>query len=142
MFLNTIGCDFLNVIIVNDYAYVNGGASMVALNTAILLAGRGHNVILFSAVGPIAEELKRVSNLTVCCLEQHDILGDPNRIRACIQGIWNLKSAKAMKEILGVLSPENTVIHIHTLQKAITSSIIPVINKKNLKLYIMHMIME
>ena len=134
MFLNTIGCDFLNVIIVNDYAYVNGGASMVALNTAILLAGRGHNVILFSAVGPIAEELKRVSNLTVFCLEQHDILEDPNRIRACIQGIWNLKSAKAMKEILGALSPENTVIHIHTLQKAITSSIIPVINKKNFKI--------
>lgn len=107
---------------------------MVALKTAKLLANRGHNVILFAAVGPIAEDLKNVNNLKVCCLEQYDILNDPNRIRACIQGIWNFKAAKVMKCILDNTLWGEIVVHIHTLQKAISTSIIPVIKRKKCKI--------
>lgn len=124
----------MNVIIVNDFAYVNGGASKVAIDTAKLLASRGHEVIFFSAVGPVAEELQSIENVKVLCLNQHDILHDHNRLRAVIQGIWNFKAAKAMGKVLDKMSPENTIIHIHTLQKAISSSIIPVIKKYGFKI--------
>ena len=69
----------MKVIVVNDFAFVNGGASQVAVTTAKLLAKKGHRVIFFSAVGPIGQELKEVQNLSVVCLNQKDILRDPNR---------------------------------------------------------------
>ena len=49
---------FLNVIIVNDYSYINGGASAIAIETAIALAERGHKVIFFSAVAEDNDILK------------------------------------------------------------------------------------
>ena len=109
----------MNVIIVNDFAYINGGAGMVAINTAKLLAEHGHKVILFTAVGPIDSDLIHRNNLKVICLNQCDILNDPNRLRAVMQGIWNKKAEKFMKKILNGMSPADTIIHIHALSKAI-----------------------
>ena len=124
----------MNVIIVNDFAYINGGAGMVAINTAKLLAEHGHKVILFTAVGPIDSDLIHRNNLKVICLNQCDILNDPNRLRAVVQGIWNKKAEKFMKKILNGMSPADTIIHIHTLSKAISSSIIPAIKQKEFKI--------
>lgn len=124
----------MNVIIVNDFAYVNGGAARVAIDTAKLLAARGHRVIFFAAVGPVAEELQNIENMKVICLNQYDILHDSNRLRAALQGIWNFKAAKAMRKILDKMSPKDTIIHIHALQKAISSSIIPIAKKYGFKI--------
>lgn len=124
----------MNVIIVNDFAYINGGAGMVAINTAKLLAEHGHKVILFTAVGPIDSDLIHRNNLKVICLNQCDILNDPNRLRAVMQGIWNKKAEKFMKKILNGMSPADTIIHIHALSKAISSSIIPAIKQKEFKI--------
>ena len=60
----------MKVIVVNDFAFVNGGAGQVAVTTAKLLAKKGHRVTFFSAVGPIGQELKDVQNLSVICLNQ------------------------------------------------------------------------
>lgn len=129
----------MNLIIVNDYAYCNGGASGVALDNAKLLAKQGHNVTLFTAVGPIDDNLTTINNLKIICLGQYDILNDPNRIRASIRGLWNYKSAKEFGKLLKRYDPDDTVIHIHSLQKAITTSIIPVAKKKGFRiLYHLH----
>lgn len=124
----------MNVIIVNDFAFINGGASKVAINTAKLLAEKGDNVTLFTAVGPIADDLYRIKNLRVICLNQYDILTDPIRIRAIVRGIWNCKAKQEFSKLLKSYSPKDTVIHIHTLQKAITTSIIPVAKNLNFKI--------
>lgn len=124
----------MNIIVVNDFAYVNGGAGQVALNSAVALAQKGHQVILFTAVGPIASNLLEVGNLKVICLEQHDILNNPNRFRAIFNGIWNFKAAAALKEILNNLSRKDTVIHIHTCSKALSSSVVHLARKMNFKM--------
>lgn len=116
----------LNVIIVNDFAHVNGGAGQVAIMTAKLLAGNGHRVIFFASVGPVGQELENVQNLSVVCLDQKDILRDPNRLRAVFQGVWNLRAAKAFASVLSECSTNDTIVHIHALSKSISSSIIPV----------------
>lgn len=116
----------LKVIIVNDFAYVNGGASQVAVTVAKLLAKNGHDVVFFAAVGPIGEELKDAQNLSVVCLNQKDILRDPNRLRAIFQGIWNFRAAREFSLVLSNCSPNDTIIHIHALSKSISSSIIPI----------------
>ena len=129
----------MNIIIVNDYAYVNGGAGQVAINTAKLLTMHGDNVVLFSAVGPIEDELKHIDNLNVICLKQHDILNDPSRIRAIVQGIWNFRAKNEFENLLKKFDPKNTVIHIHTLSKAISSSILPTAKSMGFKtLYHLH----
>lgn len=129
----------MNIIIINDYAFVNGGAGNVAISMAELLAGHGNNVILFSAVGPIDKRLENILNLKVVCLYQEDILNSKNRLSAIINGLWNRRAAKALDELLGNYETRDTIVHIHTLSKALSTSIIPVVKKHNMKvIYQMH----
>ena len=124
----------LNVIIVNDFAHVNGGAGQVAIMTAKLLAEKGHRVIFFAAVGPVGQELENVQNLSVVCLNQMDILRDPNRLRAVFQGVWNLRAAKAFALVLSECSTNDTIVHIHALSKSISSSVIPVAKRNGFRI--------
>lgn len=129
----------MNVIIVNDYAYVNGGASQIALHTAKSLAYAGCDVYLFSAVGPVDESLKNIKRLNVICLHQSDILSNPSRLQAIVQGLWNKKASDAMYALLNSIKNNETIVHIHTLSKAISSSIIPIIKKFDIPiLYHLH----
>lgn len=120
----------MNIIIVNDFAHINGGASQVALSSAIALANQGYSVTLFSAVPPVMSELNH-KNIQVICTGQYEILKDPNRLRATIQGIWNIKAAKAMKNLLDTRDPSNTIIHIHGWTKALSSSVVNAVRKKS-----------
>lgn len=113
----------VNVVIVNDYAHVNGGAGQVALASARGLAQRGHKVVLLSAVLPIEPGFND-PNLTIVCTGQHEILKDPSRLRAAAQGIWNPTAARAMTAVLDQLERTNTVVHFHGWTKALSASVI------------------
>ena len=41
------------VVIINDFAYINGGAGKVAFTSAKALSSMGIRTILFSAVAPV-----------------------------------------------------------------------------------------
>lgn len=113
----------LNIVIVNDFAHVNGGAALVALTSAEALAQRGHHVTLFTAVKPIMPELAD-SGVEIVCTGQKDILTDSNRLRAAVQGIWNLTAQKLMHQLLENMNRLNTIIHLHGWTKALSSSVI------------------
>ncbi len=113
-----------DVVIVTDYAYVNGGSAKVALVEAVALARSGMHVTVFSAVGPVGPELHDEPNLSVICLDAHDILSDPSRMRAATRGIWNLDAARAMRDALAPLDPQHTVVHVHSWTKALSSSVL------------------
>ncbi len=112
----------LTVVIVNDFAYVNGGAAQVALASAEGLVARGVNVVLFSAVGPVAKSLYR-SGIEINCLGQQEIARDPNRWRAITQGLWNDLAATRLTELLRGLDPGRTIVHVHGWTKALSSSV-------------------
>lgn len=112
-----------NIIIVNDFAHINGGVGQVALTSAVKLAESGHRVIVFSAVGPVMPALV-CAGVHVIVTGQHEILLDPNRLRAATQGLWNLNAQKAMAELLKTLDPANTIIHLHSWTKALSASVI------------------
>jgi glycosyltransferase involved in cell wall biosynthesis len=112
-----------NIIIINDFAHVNGGAGQVALSSAIGLANRGHRVFFFSAVAPILTDLEG-SGVHVIVTGQHEILKDPIRLRAATQGLWNFKAEETMVGLLTSLDTENTIIHVHSWTKALSSSVI------------------
>jgi len=129
----------MNIILINDFAFVNGGAGQVAFNTAKILAKSGDKVIVFTAVGPVAEDLQKIENLEIICLNQYDILHDPVRLRAIVQGLWNFKASREFAALLKRFTPQNTVIHIHSISKAISASILPIAKKYGFKvLYHLH----
>src|SRR5215217_5683796 len=115
----------MNVVIVSDFAHVEGGNSAVALSSAIGLATMGHQVTVFSGVLPVDPALVG-SGVRVVCTNQQAIRNDPHRIRALRQGIWNRTAGRLMWETLQGLDPRSTVVHVHGWTKALSSSVIRV----------------
>lgn len=124
----------MKIIILSDFAFINGGNAQVALNTAVDLAKKGYNITLFTAVGPIADFLRNISNLRVICLNQYDILSDPNRVRAIINGLWNFKARREFKFLLKNFDIKDTIIHIHSCSKALSSSCVQVANQMGFRI--------
>ncbi|MGA2251857.1 glycosyltransferase family 4 protein [Terracidiphilus sp.] len=114
----------MNIVILSDFAYVDGGASKIALGSAVALAERGHRVLVFSAVGPVDSMLRETAGLTVVCLGQHEIVADPNRLRAIVRGFWNRNAAVRLRESLADFSPDNTILHLHTWTKGLSGSVV------------------
>ena len=123
----------MNVIIINDFAYSNGGASKVAIDSALGLVRKVDKVLYFSAVGPPTSEMSS-SDIEVICLGQADILSDSNRLRAAIQGLWNKQAADRFKKELLKHSPGNTIIHVHSWTKALSSSVIDQASRHGFKI--------
>ncbi|MDB5396463.1 MAG: hypothetical protein JWM91_3969 [Rhodospirillales bacterium] len=111
----------LTIVILNDFCYVQGGASKVAIDEAISLSKAGANVIFIGAVGPACADLLQAP-LTVECLNQHELLSVARHPAVALQGIWNLKAARAARTILEPLPRDRTIVHLHGYTKALTTS--------------------
>lgn len=121
-----------NIVIVNDHCYINGGASKVAITSAVELRKKGYEVIFFTAVGPVMKELPSCG-VRVVNLDQYDILNNPQRMKAFKSGIWNKRAENEFKMLLKELNKENTIVHIHTWTKALSSSVVRTAVNNNFK---------
>ena len=83
----------MHYIIVNDYDYVQGGASKVAIQTANILFSKGYNVIFFCSVSDSNKSILNPNIKKVSC-NQNDSLSKKN-ISGLIQGLNNKKAQKA-----------------------------------------------
>ena len=127
----------LKIIIFNDYAYVEGGAGKVAIESAKRLAEKGHEVIFFSAVGPISKELLESKIKKIICLDQRDLLNSSNKLGSIISGINNSQAAKKFKELLSEWKPDIT--HFHGVSKALSWIPISMANSYNIPtVYTLH----
>lgn len=124
-----------NVIIVCDYGYIEGGASKVAQKTASVLKEKGLNVFLFCAVGPVSNELNQ-SGINVICLEQDDILHERNKLKGVLRGISNKAAKIEFKKLLSAFDASDTIIHVHTWTKGVSSSIFKTAEKEGFKVVI------
>ena len=121
-----------NVVVVTDFAYIDGGAGKVALTSAEALATRGYRVILFAAVSPTADA-PAPKGVQLICTGQQDISSDSNRFRSFRQGLWNGKAAREMENLLDGLDPACTILHVHNWTRALSSSPIRVAIQKGFK---------
>lgn len=122
-----------NVVIVNDFNFIQGGASKVAIDTANLFAKNYNDikVYFFSAVQNGEEILdKKIINI---CTDQNEALKDQNKIRGICNGLYNFKAKKVFKELLKTLDKNSTIIHIHGWTKALSSSVFDIAFKMNFK---------
>jgi glycosyltransferase involved in cell wall biosynthesis len=128
----------MRVILVLDWAYVNGGQAKVALDSALALKARGHEPIVFAAVGPIDPALEK-AGIPVHCLNQPELAADPNRIGAAWRGIDNRAAARALHALLKAQPKGETVVHVHGWARALSASIAgPIRASKLPMLYTMH----
>jgi glycosyltransferase involved in cell wall biosynthesis len=118
----------LTIVILCDHAHVSGGLAQVAHASARALRQRGHRVILFAAVPPVAPELIDVG-IEVHCLGQDDVLGDPSRLKAAVRGFWNLAAGHRLATVLAALPPRDTVIHVHGWSKALSPSALRAVHR-------------
>lgn len=116
-----------DILLVNDFGYVDGGASSVAVQTAVLLRRLGQNVTFVCGEGPICDELIE-ADVRVVCLNQQSI-NEGSRIAASVRGIWNRSTFNKMNVILKDYKPSETIVHIHTWTKVLSSSIFSAIKR-------------
>jgi hypothetical protein len=128
----------LTIVIILDHANVTGGQAKVAFDSARGLKRAGHNPIVFAACGPIDADLER-EGIEIVCLGQTDILGNPSRLDAAINGLWNRDAARALRHLLARVPSVNTVVHVHGWAKALSPSIAGAIEASGLpSVYTMH----
>lgn len=112
----------MNVVVVNDHLYPDGGADIVALSSADALARLGVDVTLFVSDRRRADDVAQ-RPYAVVCTGQMDLAGDPNRLRAAAQGLWNPRAAEGLRKLLKGLDPAATIVHVHSWTKSLSSSV-------------------
>lgn len=124
-----------NIVVIEDYGSIVGGAERVAIETAVALKQEGFRVIFFCAVAPIANVM--VDNqVEIVCLNQNALAQEKNRIKGVLRGINNKQAKKRFSALLDTLDPEETVVHVHSWTKALSSVLFPVAKKKGFKVAI------
>ena len=119
--------DNLNVIIVNDFDYIQGGASKVAIDEANILHKNGINTIFFSSTHEENDyKFKQV------CTNQKECLKDG--IKGLFRNLSNKKVKREFSKLLDSFDNKNTIIHVHGWTKSLSSVIFKVAKKKKFKL--------
>lgn len=127
----------MHIVVVADHAYITGGQSKVAIESAVGLAGRGHRVTYFASVGPIDPKLP-TAGVTTVCLNQGDI-NTSSKAAFLVQTLWNRKAAEALGEFLARCDPLDTIVHVHAWAKALSPSVGPALIGSGLaRVYTMH----
>lgn len=127
-----------HVIVANDSASINGGAAKVAIVEAKALADMGLRVTFFAPSGPV-DRLLLDSGVEVVCLNQADLVDEPNRLASVSRGLWNTEAAQKLSEIIDAADPQKTIIHGHTFSRGLSPSFGRVLtNGKLPHVYTMH----
>lgn len=66
---------------------------------------------------------QQIDGRSVWLTGQWDIASDPDRVRAALTGLWNYAAASMLSELLASTDRSNTVVLLHSWNKALSSSI-------------------
>ncbi len=110
-----------SAVILNDFCYVQGGASKVAIDEAIALRGAGMDVTFLGAVGAPCEALND-AGVRVVSLGQPELLQVLRHPAAALRSAWNSAAFVATRSLLARLDPSRTVVHLHGYTKALSTS--------------------
>ncbi len=109
-----------SVIVLNDFAYVQGGASKVAIDEAVALQAYGLNVTFLAAVGEPCDALRQ-AGVRVVSLRQPELLNVRRHPGAALQGLWNHTANATLRDLLRAHDPRRTIVHLHGYTKALTA---------------------
>ena len=108
-------------VILNDFCYVQGGASKVAIDEAVTLHAAGLDVTFVAAVGAPCDAL-REAGVRVLSLGQPELLQVWRHPGAALRSAWNSQAFAATRALLARQDPARTVVHLHGYTKALSTS--------------------
>lgn len=123
----------MKVLIISDYANINGGCAKVAIQTANGLAIKGNEVVFFAGSGK-PDKLLLNSNIRIVNINNHDLMSG-NRIKMFFKGIKNKEAMKALDRLLKTLGSDY-IVHIHSWVKVLSPGIFDVISKYKNRVFI------
>jgi glycosyltransferase involved in cell wall biosynthesis len=126
-----MGTGKYSIILINDFGSVAGGDSKVAIDSAVGLARRGHDVIYFCSVLPIEGRLG-AAGVRVVCMEQTLSAKNPNLVQGALQNLWNIGAQQKLSQLLAEADPRKTIVHVHGWTKASSPSCMWAIRQSNL----------
>jgi glycosyltransferase involved in cell wall biosynthesis len=129
---STVGMNRMRVIVLNDYGFVNGGASQVAISSLNYLAEAGLDVRFISSVGPVDPGINP-NLVSIVNFGFHDLMGNPSRIEASLRGLWDSQCARRLQESLRDCNPSNTIVHLHSWVKSLSPSVVRVATSRGFK---------
>ena len=123
----------MNIIIVTDYGLVNGGASKVALESAIALTEHVDQVHVFFTIGEAASILKETPKLRITQLNQKKVTEQPLS-KSILAGLWNKEVEREFSKVLDLYDPRDTIVHVHSWRDGTTLSFVPEVQERAFKL--------
>ena len=112
-----------NIVCAGDYAYVEGGAAKMTIQTAILLSeNTDYHVYFIGGCGEACPEL-RESKVSCMLLGLPDLLQNSSKADAFIHGIYNKTVYRKVTELFRTLDPAETVLHVQAWTKVLTSAV-------------------
>lgn len=120
------------LVIVADFGYVEGGAAKIALDSVKLLHEAGYEVVLFCGSERVDSSITNLA-IKIVKLNQHELKNHPNKLRAMIDGLWNRKAERELRELLAALDPNETIVHIHSWTKILSPAIFSVLRKSRFR---------
>lgn len=125
-----------NIVIVCDYAFFEGGAANVAIQSVLAFAKYTNlNVYCFAGCGEPCEQLEE-SRAKVVALKMPDLLGNRNKLNAFMRGIYNKTAGEELRKLLCILKKEETIVHIHTWTKVLSSSVFKICEEMDFRTYL------
>lgn len=125
----------MRIIVLNDHGSITGGAAQVAIASLNALANLGHDVTFISGAAPVDEHINR-DKVRVINFGMHELISNPSKLNAAIHGIWDARCAKKIGMLLDEYDPGETVVHLHTWSKSLTSSIVQETRSRGFKLVV------
>lgn len=107
------------IVILNDLSTPKGGASQLAINSAISFAERGHSVVLISGDGANAQLQSR--GVVHLGLGQERLLDNP--LVGAVRGIYNQDAAQMVERWVEQNDSPGTVYHLHGWSQILSSSL-------------------
>jgi len=110
-----------SALILNDFCYVQGGASKVAIDEAVALRDAGLDVTFVGAVGAPCDAL-RDAGVRVLSLDQPELLQVWRHPSAAMRSAWNNEAFNATRSLLARQDPARIIVHLHGYTKALSTS--------------------
>ena len=128
----------MQLALLGDFANINGGQAKVAIDTAVAFAEAGHHVHFCAGSGKPDAALRH-PNISVTLLGQNDILSEPNRVKAMVNGLWNMPARRLLKDWLAQFDPRDALLHCHGYAKVLSPAVGPLLTRGPLPtVYTMH----
>ena len=116
----------MKIVVINDFASVQGGAAQVAVKSAAALALAGYDVTFVYGSGPVAEVLTS-SGVKTVGLDQFDLISNPSALNSAKNGLWNRSVEVQVSSLLSQYDQNNTIVHIHSWVKVLSVSVFKVL---------------